>query len=180
LPRKTRRKRRPVYSLPQITGHALARILIVEDEGIIAEHIASRLKKIGYAVAGIAESSEQAFSGVATLKPDLILMDIRIKGAMDGIEAAIKLRELFDIPIIYLTAHSDRQTIERAKMTGAYGFLTKPIHQNALAAGIEAAIQQHRAERATNQSPTVLPKLAEPAVTLEGELTPPAPLKPAL
>ena len=118
-------------SPPQIAAPT-ARILIVEDEGIIASHIASRLLKSGYAVAGIAESSEEALAKISGLNPDLILMDISIKGAMDGVETAAKVRERHDIPVIFLTAHADRQTIDRAKATGPFGFLTKPVHHMSL------------------------------------------------
>src|SRR5450755_4022393 len=99
-----------------------ARILIVEDEGIIAGHIASRLVRTGYEVAGIAESSEEAIARAEELSPDLILMDIRIKGSMDGIETSAAIRTRHDIPVIYLTAHTDQQTIDRAKTTGASAF----------------------------------------------------------
>jgi AmiR/NasT family two-component response regulator len=124
------------------------RVLIVEDEGIIATHIASRLRKSGYEVIGIAESSEDTLALVQELRPDLILMDIRIKGTSDGIETAAELHTRFDIPVIYLTAHTDQQTLDRARMTGAAGFLTKPIQQAALKAAIETAIHKHRADRA--------------------------------
>jgi PAS domain S-box-containing protein len=123
------------------------KILIVEDEGIIANHIASRLAKTGYQVAAIAESSEEALACMATFEPELVLMDIHIKGGMDGIETALKIREIWDVPVIYLTAHSDHETIDRAKLTGASGFLTKPIHHTSLATSIEMAIYKHRADR---------------------------------
>jgi PAS domain S-box-containing protein len=122
-------------------------ILIVEDEGIIANHIASLLRKTGYDVAGIAESSEEALAQAAASEPDLILMDIRIKGSLDGIDTALKIRERHDVPIIYLTAHSDHETIGRAKVTGASGFLTKPIHHTGLATSVEMAIYKHRSDR---------------------------------
>jgi PAS domain S-box-containing protein len=127
---------------------ATPRILIVEDEGIIAAHIASLLSKTGYEVAGIAESSEEALAKIPELNPALVLMDIRIKGSMDGIETTAKLREHLDIPVVYLTAHTDQQTIDRAKVTGAFGFLAKPIHRGSLATTIEMAIHKHRADRA--------------------------------
>jgi len=133
-----------VVSFPQTAVISAARILIVEDEGIIASHIAACLVKAGYEVAGIAVSSNEALAKTRELNPDLILMDIRINGAMDGIETATNLRKRFDIPIIYLSAHTDQQTIDRAKMTGASGFLTKPIHQAILASSVAAAIHKHR------------------------------------
>jgi two-component system cell cycle sensor histidine kinase/response regulator CckA len=126
---------------------AAARILIVEDEGIIAGHIASLLSKTGYEVAGIVESSEEALAKIPELKPALVLMDIRIKGSMDGIETTAKLSDNLDVPVVYLTAHTDQQTIDRAKITGAFGFLTKPIHHSSLATTIEMAIHKHRADR---------------------------------
>jgi len=129
-----------------------AKILIVEDEGIIASHIASSLARAGYEVAGIAESSEEALAKAAELNPGLILMDIRIKGEMDGIETAAMLRDRFDIPLIYLTAHTDQQTIDRAKLTGASGFLTKPVHPTTLAASIEMAMHKHSADKLHQQA----------------------------
>ncbi len=149
-----------------------ARILIVEDEGIIAGHIASRLLKTGYSVAGIAESSDEALATVQELSPDLILMDIRIKGSMDGIQTAAKVRETSDIPIIYLTAHTDQSTVDRAKMTEAFGFLTKPIHQTSLSTSIEMAIHKHRADRAARNQrawmETVLGAMADAMVVIDG------------
>src|ERR1700761_2379592 len=117
-----------VFSSPREEANAAAaKILIVEDEGIIADNIATSLSRSGYKVAGIAASSEEAFAILPESTPDLVLMDIRIKGELDGIEPARKLRDLFDIPVIYLTAHTDPETINRAKLTGGFGFLTKPI-----------------------------------------------------
>jgi CheY-like chemotaxis protein len=121
--------------------------LIVEDEGIIAQHVSMQLKKSRYQVTGIAQSSEEAITGASELKPDLILMDICIKGALDGIDTAAAIQRILDIPIIYLTAHSDRQTVDRAKVSGAYALLTKPIRRTALATSIEMALHKHRAER---------------------------------
>jgi PAS domain S-box-containing protein len=133
------------FSPPQ--EEAPPKILIVEDEGIIADNIASRLRRSGYHVAGIADSSEEALARVSETRPDLVLMDIRIKGALDGIETTRKLLETFDVPVIYLTAHTDPQTIDRAKRTGVFGFLTKPIDHRTLATTIEMATHRHRAER---------------------------------
>jgi len=135
-----------VLTPPQSKQAAPPKILIVEDEGIIAQHISTRLEKTGYEIAGIAGSAEEALLRVAELNPALILMDIRIKGELDGIATAEKIRELFDIPVIFLTAHTDQQTIDRAKRTGAYGFLTKPVHQTSLATSIEMTLHKHRAE----------------------------------
>jgi PAS domain S-box-containing protein len=135
-----------VVSFTQNTPATPPRILIVEDEGITAAHLASRLSTAGYEVAGIAESSEETFSKTALLNPDLILMDIHIKGAMDGIETATALRDR-DIPVIYVSAHTDSKTIERAKVTGASSFLTKPINHTTLGISIEMALHKHQTDR---------------------------------
>jgi PAS domain S-box-containing protein len=124
-----------------------ARILIVEDEGIIANRISSSLLRLGYEAAGIAHSAEEALAKVAELTPGLILMDIHIKGVMDGIETASILLERFDIPVIYLTGLADQETLDRAKKTGAFGFLAKPVRDNTLAAAIEMAIHKHKSDR---------------------------------
>jgi PAS domain S-box-containing protein len=160
-----------VVSPPSNNEQGTARILIVEDEGIIAGHIASRLLKTGYSVAGIAESSDEAIATVREVSPDLILMDIRIKGSLDGIQTAAKVREDSDIPIIYLTAHTDQSTVDRAKMTEAFGFLTKPVHQTSLATSIEMAIHKHRADRAARTQrafmETVLGAMADAMVVID-------------
>jgi two-component system, cell cycle sensor histidine kinase and response regulator CckA len=155
----------------QASASATARILIVEDEGIIAAHIASLLSKTGYEVAGIVESSEEALAKIPELDPALVLMDIRIKGSMDGIETTAKLRERLDVPVVYLTAHTDQQTIDRAKMTGAFGFLAKPIHRGSLATTIEMAIHKHRADRAVREQrawmSTVLGTMADAMAVID-------------
>jgi two-component system cell cycle sensor histidine kinase/response regulator CckA len=129
----------------------IPRIMIVEGEGIIAGRLAARLEKMGYEVAGAFGSSEEALENIPRLRPDLILMDIRIKGALDGIDMAAQVRETFDIPVIYLTAHADRETVDRAKTTGAFGVLTKPLQQESLATSIELALQNHKSERHIRQ-----------------------------
>jgi CheY-like chemotaxis protein len=118
-------------------------ILIVEDEGLVANHIASMLTKAGYGVAGIAASSEEVFAMIKERPPDLILMDIHIDGLMDGIETAEKVLEDLVIPIIYLSAFSDALTVNRAKATGPFQFLTKPIDWKKLFASIDQAIEKH-------------------------------------
>ncbi len=126
-----------------------AKILIVEDEGIIADNLAFRLSSAGYDVTGIADSAGDAMDKIRERVPELILMDIHIKGSVDGIEATAALRKLSDIPVIYLTAYSDQKTIDRAKVTGASGFLAKPIQYSALGNAIEMAISKHRSDGKT-------------------------------
>jgi CheY-like chemotaxis protein len=96
----------------------LATILIVEDEALIAKHLSATLSRLGYELAGIAQLSEEALAKISESNPDLILMDVRIRGEMDGIATAAEVRERLDIPLIYLTAHSDKGTIDRAKIQG--------------------------------------------------------------
>jgi len=124
-----------------MAGIAPFRILIVEDEGIIANDIACRLLSAGYEVTGIAVSSEEVLSTLRDSRPDLILMDIRIEGAMDGIQTAAKIRETFDIPIIYLSAHTDRETMGRIGAGGG-PILTKPFSSAELVTAIKGTLQR--------------------------------------
>jgi DNA-binding NtrC family response regulator len=125
------------------------RILIVEDERITAEHLHDVLTDFGYEVTGLASSSEEAIANAAETHPDLALMDIRIKGEIDGTETARILRERFDIPVVYLTAHADRETLGRAKQSEPLGYLVKPFQESELQASIEIAMHKHRADRAS-------------------------------
>ena len=117
-------------------------ILIVEDELIIAKSLARTLKNCGYQVLGIADSGIKAIEKVAETKPDLILMDIVLKGTMDGIATSKKIQSSNNIPIIYLSAYSDRDTLKRARETNPKGYLVKPYQTEDLKATIEAALRQ--------------------------------------
>ena len=103
------------------------RILIVEDELLIAENIAVKLNNLGYDVTDIVSSSKAATLAVREQIPDLILMDIAIKGDMDGVATAEKIKLSYNIPVIFLTAYADDQTLERASKTGCYGYILKPF-----------------------------------------------------
>ncbi|MBI1396153.1 MAG: diguanylate cyclase [Betaproteobacteria bacterium] len=124
-----------------------ARILIVEDEGVIALDIEHHLSVAGHNVVGIANSGEKALERAMTLRPDLILMDIVIKGDMDGIETARRIRARLDVPILFLTAFSDEATIARAGTTAAHGYLLKPFRPDELRAALVMALQKHAIER---------------------------------
>lgn len=124
-----------------------ARILIVEDEGIIAQDIQATLERLGYEVPATAVVGEEAIEKAADLKPDLVLMDIVLWGGMDGVEAATHIRERLHIPVIFLTAHSDTATLQRAKLTGPYGYIVKPLVERELRIGVEMALQKHVMER---------------------------------
>ncbi len=126
---------------------ARVKILVVEDEGIVAKDIADTLKKQGYDVPAIAFSGEEAVEKAGRMRPDLVLMDIVLKGRMDGIEAAGQIRERFDIPVLYLTAHTDDETIKRAKITEPFAYITKPFEARELRTNIEIALYRHKAER---------------------------------
>src|SRR5438105_4779950 len=123
------------------------KIMIVEDEGLIAADLQVRLERAGYTVPAIADSAGDALRAIRETSPDLVLMDIRIKGDMDGIQVAEKVREQFDVPVVYLTAYEDRGTLERASQTQAFGYIKKPIASASLQGSIEMAISKHKHER---------------------------------
>jgi len=120
-----------------------ASILIVEDEAIVAEDLAGRLRRLGYAVAGTTDLGEEALRLTQELRPSLVLMDIRLAGTMDGVAAAARIRQECGVPVIYLTASSDRATIDRAKVSGPFGFIRKPFEDRELESHIEMALSKH-------------------------------------
>jgi len=124
-----------------------ARILVVEDESLLAEDIQERLRSLGYEAPAVAHSGEEALAAAALARPDVVLMDIRLKGEMDGIETARVLRERFSLPVIYLTGEADDATLERAKATEPLGYLLKPIEEKRLYSTIEIALYKHKMER---------------------------------
>ncbi len=146
-----------------------AKIMVVEDEIIVAKDIQNRLRRFGYNVPAVASSGEEAIVKVAETYPDLVLMDIRLKGEMDGIEAARQIYNQFNIPIIYLTAYADDNTIERAKVTEAFGYLLKPFKERELYSSIEVTLSKHRMERQLKQHEqwldTVLKSIGDGVIT---------------
>jgi diguanylate cyclase (GGDEF)-like protein/PAS domain S-box-containing protein len=122
------------------------RILIVEDEGLIARDVENMVRNAGYEVCGIASTGEEAVERADQTQPDLILMDIILRGDMDGVEAAERIRDHFNIPVIYLTAHTDENTLERAKLTEPQGYTLKPVEQKELLTVIEMALYKHQLE----------------------------------
>ena len=123
------------------------RIMLVEDESIIAMDVAQRLQALGYQVAAHVTSGADAIRIAAETKLDLILMDIQIRGSMDGIEAAEQIRAAQDVPIIYLTAFADDNTLKRARLTEAFGYLLKPFEERELVIAIEMALYKHSMEK---------------------------------
>ena len=129
-----------------------ASILIVEDEPIVAADLAAKVEKLGYPVAGIADNGQAAIEMATHLSPHLVLMDIVLRDAMDGIETAQRIRMQCDLPVIYLTAHSDTATLSRAKITGPSGYILKPFDERELAIQIELALFKHHSERQLRES----------------------------
>mgnify|MGYP001024006901 CR=1 FL=1 len=121
-------------------------IMIVEDELIIAKDLQHSIQKLGYDVCFIASSGEKAIECVEQNKPDLIFMDIVLKGKWDGIQTAKMIRSRFDIPIIYLTSHTDSQTLDRAMVTEPFGYMVKPFEVRELHITIEIALYKHKME----------------------------------
>ena len=124
------------------------KILVVEDERVVARDIEKRLKKLGYVVAASVASGEAALAKVAACRPDLVLMDMRLKGHLDGIEAAEQIRVVFGTPVIYLTAYVDEATLQRAKVTEPFGYIMKPFDERDLQVAIEIALRRRLSERA--------------------------------
>ena len=129
-----------------------ANILIVEDEHIVAMDIQVCLTNLGYSVPIVVDTGEEAISHVAKGPPDLVLMDIRLAGEMDGVEAAEIVRSRFDVPVVYLTAQVDNHTLERAKTTGPFGYVLKPFEERDLHTTIEMALAKHQMEKRLRES----------------------------
>jgi len=126
-----------------VTGE---RILVVEDELIVAMNIESKLQELGYEVIDVVDNGKDAIDRALETKPDLILMDIVLKGEMDGIEVVRRINSTMDVPVIYLTAYSDDEVIQRAKRTEPYGYILKPFKKGEIKATIEIALQRHKSE----------------------------------
>ncbi|PSB01125.1 GGDEF domain-containing response regulator [Merismopedia glauca] len=148
-------------------------ILIVEDEKIVARDLQLVLEDLGYSVPAIANTGELAIQKAFELKPDLILMDIRLLGEMDGISTAQIVVDQLDIPIVYLTAHSDETTLARAKLTHPYGYLIKPFEERELRAVIEIALYKHEMECRLKENAqwlsTVLNSIGDAVLTTDAE-----------
>lgn len=121
-----------------------AKILVVEDEQIVALDIQGMLRRLGYEVTGLAATGAMAISKAELTRPDLVLMDIKLRGDMDGVQAAEQIKARLGIPVIYLTANTDQETYERAMATGPLGYLQKPFEIDVLAATIARALQAQR------------------------------------
>ncbi|MEZ5412803.1 MAG: PAS domain S-box protein [Opitutaceae bacterium] len=140
-----------------------ARIIVVEDEMLVARDICQQLRELGYEPVATCRSGEEAIAGAQREKPDLILMDIHLDGAMDGIQATEKILETQDIPVVFLTAFAEETTFARAKATGPYGYITKPFDERELGRVIDLALFKHRTEIQVRENEERLRAITESA-----------------
>ena len=125
------------------------KIYIVEDEPLIAETIKTALEKEGYTILGMTDNAKEALFDIQEMQPDLVLLDITLDGAMDGIEMITHLKKKKEIPFIYLTSHSDDITLERAKQTEPSGYIVKPFNEKNLKSNIELALYKYKVQKQT-------------------------------
>lgn len=147
------------------------RILIVEDEAVTSVMLEKTLKELGYEVVGSAFDGQEAIALARDKQPDIVLMDIRIQGDMDGIETAKRIYQQYNIPIIYLTAHSDDDTIRRAVESGPFGYLIKPFKERELYSNIEMVAHKHKLyQTTTHRQPLPEPEpVQEPQQPVRGQ-----------
>jgi hypothetical protein len=154
-----------------------AKLLVVEDERLVALALEKCLTQIGHEVVAMVTSGQEAVRKAGTLQPDLVLMDIRLKGDIDGIEAAIRIHNTFNTPILYLTAYSDDSTLERAREAHPYGYILKPFEEKALKSAIEVALYtasvNSRTRRTRDRMARILGDLSEGVIVtdIKGSIT---------
>ncbi|MEJ2628927.1 MAG: response regulator, partial [bacterium] len=156
---------------------AKSKIIVVEDEHVIAMEIQDRLEKLGYDVCATIPSGEKAVEKIKDLQPDLVIMDIMLEGNMDGIETAEQIQNIMDIPVVYLTAYSDKETLERAKITQPFGYIIKPLEERELHSNIEIALYKHSIEQKLKENEewlsTTLKSIGDAVITTDkkGKIT---------
>jgi PAS domain S-box-containing protein len=129
-----------------------ASIMVVEDEATIADQITSTLTELGYVVSARASTADEAIRSAAQHRPDLVLMDIRLRGLRDGIQTAEELRDRFHLPVVFLSAHADEATLKRAKRSSPYGYVVKPFKISDLLTSVEIALERHSLETKVRES----------------------------
>lgn len=140
---------------------AKTNVLVVEDESIVSKDIQHSLKKLGYNVVGSSSTGEKAIELALDLKPDVVLMDIMLKGKLTGIDASEQIRKSLNIPVIYLTAYADEATLEKAKVTEPHGYIIKPFKEIDIHTSIEMAIYKHQKESEVRKERDLLYSLVE-------------------
>jgi CheY-like chemotaxis protein len=147
-----------------------ARVLIVEDEILIAKDLQKKLQGLGYEVPELATSGNDALAKAAEIVPDIVLMDIVLRNGLDGIETAERLQAQQGVPVIYVTAYADEQTLKRARITEPFGYLLKPFDVNLVVINIEIALYKHRMERQREELLAELQSALTHVKTLRGLL----------
>ncbi|MBZ0265113.1 response regulator, partial [bacterium] len=146
-------------------------VLVVEDELIVAQDIVMQLKNLGYSVPRVIKCGEDVLEAARQVSPVLVLMDIRLGGDIDGVDAAGMLREEYDVPIIYLTAFADPQTLERVKSTCPGGYIMKPVNETELHTTIELALHNHfvvqKQREAMNYAQSLLKYIGDAVITTD-------------
>lgn len=149
------------------------KILVVEDEYNFAQYLNTILKSLGYNVSGVARSGEEAIQKVTETEPDLVLMDIMLKGSIDGVKVAEQIRTNFDIPVVYLTAHTEDELFKRAKITEPFGYLLKPFEKKELRTTIEIALYRHKLGKRLKESErwlsTTLKSIGDAVIATDAE-----------
>lgn len=172
-PSSSRLNTAPDTEKASLAKDAPVSILLVEDEFIVAQDLRETLTQLGYHVVGVASEGVQAVCMAAELQPQLIVMDVGLKGDVDGIQAAQLIQERAHVPVIFLTGHRDPDTLQRAVLTGPLGYIVKPFQEVELRCAIEVAIHKHRADVAMREREEALRKNAElmQSLSLVDELT---------
>ena len=143
-------------------------VLVVEDESIVSKDIQHSLKKLGYIVVGAAASGDKALELVKSENPDIVLMDIMLKGGMNGIEVAEIVKKEYNIPVIFLTAYADESTLSKAKVTEPYGYIIKPFKEIDLHTSIEMALYKHKRSRELEKERDYLYSLVDNKENIDG------------